>query len=159
MFSIPEWHILIFTILVFHIAPCNVYYIYSNIIEKNFKTQSWIFWGFLIKLNWISVKLFIAFEFAYNTGLNLYLIIEVQGADNLEFSDVVRHYLGQWGEYVSVIFSVLSLVGATVVYWILMSNFLYNTVLFIFCMHLFSMLFKNITSNVELDLLNCWSPG
>lgn len=50
----------------------------------------------------------------------------------LEFSDVCRHYLGRIGEYTSVLFSVICILGGAIVYWVLMSNFLYNTVSFIY---------------------------
>nr|XP_054764312.1 sodium-coupled neutral amino acid transporter 9 homolog isoform X2 [Lytechinus pictus] len=50
----------------------------------------------------------------------------------IEFSDVCRDYLGRWGEYISVFFSLSALLGAMIVYWVLMSNFLYSTVTFIF---------------------------
>ena len=49
----------------------------------------------------------------------------------LEFSDVCKHYLGRPGEICAVIFSVITLLGGAIVYWVLMSNFLYNIVFFI----------------------------
>ncbi|XP_014784211.1 sodium-coupled neutral amino acid transporter 9 isoform X2 [Octopus bimaculoides] len=48
----------------------------------------------------------------------------------LDFSDVCQHYLGKFGLYTAIICSLMSLVGGMIVYWILMSNFLYNTVSF-----------------------------
>ncbi|VDO23186.1 unnamed protein product [Haemonchus placei] len=45
----------------------------------------------------------------------------------MEFSDVCRHFLGKFGEYLAVIFSVIVLLGGIMVYWVLMSNFLYYT--------------------------------
>eukprot|EP00057_Strongylocentrotus_purpuratus_P005308 XP_003730672.1 PREDICTED: sodium-coupled neutral amino acid transporter 9 isoform X1 [Strongylocentrotus purpuratus] len=50
----------------------------------------------------------------------------------IEFSDVCRDYLGRWGEKISVFFSLSALLGAMIVYWVLMSNFLYSTVTFMF---------------------------
>ena len=50
----------------------------------------------------------------------------------MEFTDVCGFYLGRWGEYVSTCFSLAALTGAAIVYWVLMSNFLYNSVKFIF---------------------------
>ncbi|KAJ8039714.1 Sodium-coupled neutral amino acid transporter 9-like [Holothuria leucospilota] len=50
----------------------------------------------------------------------------------VEFSDVCRLYLGKWGEFISILFSLVALLGAMVVYWVLMSNFLYSTVAFIY---------------------------
>lgn len=46
---------------------------------------------------------------------------------NIEFADVCRFYFGKWGDRVALWFSLISLIGATIVYWVLMSNFLYFT--------------------------------
>uniref|UniRef100_A0A158PBN5 Innexin n=1 Tax=Angiostrongylus cantonensis TaxID=6313 RepID=A0A158PBN5_ANGCA len=53
----------------------------------------------------------------------------------VEFSDVCRYFLGRSGEYLSVIFSVVVLLGGIMVYWVLMSNFLYYTgsVVYVYC--------------------------
>ncbi|KAM3600090.1 uncharacterized protein V6R79_017248 [Siganus canaliculatus] len=48
-----------------------------------------------------------------------------------EFPDVCRYYFGKFGQWSSLAFSMVSLIGAMVVYWVLMSNFLYNTGQFI----------------------------
>lgn len=49
-----------------------------------------------------------------------------------EFPDVCRYYFGAFGKWSSLIFSMVSLIGAMVVYWVLMSNFLFNTGKFIY---------------------------
>ncbi|XP_029025631.1 neutral amino acid transporter 9 [Betta splendens] len=49
-----------------------------------------------------------------------------------EFPDVCRYYFGKFGQWLSLLFSMVSLIGAMVVYWVLMSNFLYNTGQFIY---------------------------
>ncbi|KAM7148577.1 neutral amino acid transporter 9 isoform 4-T7 [Molossus nigricans] len=49
-----------------------------------------------------------------------------------EYPDVCRHYFGSFGQWSSLLFSLVSLVGAMIVYWVLMSNFLFNTGKFIF---------------------------
>ncbi|XP_051906057.1 sodium-coupled neutral amino acid transporter 9 [Hippocampus zosterae] len=49
-----------------------------------------------------------------------------------EFPDVCRYYFGKFGQWSSLVFSMVSLIGAMVVYWVLMSNFLYNTGQFIY---------------------------
>jgi hypothetical protein len=54
------------------------------------------------------------------------------GREILEFSDVCRHYYGKWAEYIAVASSLLTLLGGMIVYWILMTNFLYNVVNFIY---------------------------
>uniref|UniRef100_A0A4W4H724 Neutral amino acid transporter 9 n=1 Tax=Electrophorus electricus TaxID=8005 RepID=A0A4W4H724_ELEEL len=49
-----------------------------------------------------------------------------------EFPDVCKHYFGEFGKWLSLLFSMVSLMGAMVVYWVLMSNFLFNTGKFIY---------------------------
>ncbi|KAM8793353.1 LOW QUALITY PROTEIN: neutral amino acid transporter 9-like [Eudromia elegans] len=43
-----------------------------------------------------------------------------------EFLDVCKYYFGSFRQWSSLLFSMVSLVGAMVVYWVLMSNFLLN---------------------------------
>ncbi|XP_005998499.1 neutral amino acid transporter 9 [Latimeria chalumnae] len=50
---------------------------------------------------------------------------------NWEFPDVCKYYFGPFGHWSSLAFSMVSLIGAMVVYWVLMSNFLFNTGKFI----------------------------
>uniref|UniRef100_A0A6Q2ZB08 Neutral amino acid transporter 9 n=1 Tax=Esox lucius TaxID=8010 RepID=A0A6Q2ZB08_ESOLU len=49
-----------------------------------------------------------------------------------EFPDVCKYYFGTFGQWSSLLFSMVSLIGAMVVYWVLMSNFLFNTGKFIY---------------------------
>uniref|UniRef100_A0A8D0GQ98 Neutral amino acid transporter 9 n=1 Tax=Sphenodon punctatus TaxID=8508 RepID=A0A8D0GQ98_SPHPU len=49
-----------------------------------------------------------------------------------EFPDVCKYYFGAFGQWSSLLFSMVSLIGAMVVYWVLMSNFLFNTGKFIY---------------------------
>ena len=49
-----------------------------------------------------------------------------------EFPDVCKYYFGKFGQVSSLVFSTVSLIGAMVVYWVLMSNFLYNTGKFVY---------------------------
>ncbi|KAK6316425.1 hypothetical protein J4Q44_G00139490 [Coregonus suidteri] len=49
-----------------------------------------------------------------------------------EFPDVCKYYFGKFGQWSSLLFSMVSLIGAMVVYWVLMSNFLFNTGKFIY---------------------------
>ncbi|EGD82433.1 hypothetical protein PTSG_11963 [Salpingoeca rosetta] len=51
----------------------------------------------------------------------------MNGTD-VEFIDVCLHYLGKKAYIVAMLFSVLTLVGACMVYWVLMSSFLYTSV-------------------------------
>ena len=61
-----------------------------------------------------------------------YRIVQSPGALALDtstpdFSDVCHFFWGKWGEYFSVFFSVLVLIGGVVLYFVLMTNFLYFT--------------------------------
>lgn len=47
-----------------------------------------------------------------------------------EFSDVAKYYFGSIGEWIALIFGLLAFVGGMIVYWVLMTNFLYMTGLF-----------------------------
>ncbi|MEE6458236.1 hypothetical protein FKM82_000231, partial [Ascaphus truei] len=58
--------------------------------------------------------------------------IPLTDTSSWEFPDVCKHYFGSFGQWSSLIFSLLSLVGAMIVYWVLMSNFLFNTGKFIY---------------------------
>lgn len=51
---------------------------------------------------------------------------------NTEVPDLCRMLIGKWAEILAKIFSLVVLIGANIVYWILMSNFLYNSVVFIY---------------------------
>lgn len=51
---------------------------------------------------------------------------------NSEVHDLCRILLGKWAEVIAKIFSLIVLIGANIVYWILMSNFLYHSVHFIY---------------------------
>lgn len=48
-------------------------------------------------------------------------------ASRAEFSDVCRYFFGKKGEYAAVFFSIIVLFGGVIVYFVLMSNFLYYT--------------------------------
>ena len=69
-------------------------------------------------------------------SLKSFLIHEIYftavSSEVLEFSDVCRYYLGRWAEIIAFISSLLTLLGGMIVYWILISNFLYNIVSFIY---------------------------
>ena len=55
----------------------------------------------------------------------------VKAGNVVEFADVCKARLGRPGEFVAIVFSVLAIVGAAIVFWVLMSNFLYNSGAFI----------------------------
>jgi len=45
----------------------------------------------------------------------------------LEFSDICRKHLGKPGELIAVLFSLAAIAGSAIVFWVLMSNFLFNS--------------------------------
>ena len=44
----------------------------------------------------------------------------------LDFGDICGIHLGSWANYLCVVFSVMTFVGAQIVFWVLMSNFMYH---------------------------------
>lgn len=66
------------------------------------------------------------------TDIMLRSFVSEGGGENIEVLDLSRIYLGKWAEYIAKIFSIAVLLGATIAYWILMANFLYNSVNFIY---------------------------
>ncbi|XP_076241913.1 sodium-coupled neutral amino acid transporter 9 homolog isoform X1 [Calliopsis andreniformis] len=53
------------------------------------------------------------------------------GYKGIEVIQLSRIYLNKWAEYIAKMFSITVLLGAIIAYWVLMSNFLYNSVNFI----------------------------
>ncbi|XP_044260299.1 sodium-coupled neutral amino acid transporter 9-like [Tribolium madens] len=51
---------------------------------------------------------------------------------NGEVCDLCRALIGRWAEILAKIFSLVVLIGANIVYWILMSNFFYHSVQFFY---------------------------
>ncbi|RDD46502.1 Sodium-coupled neutral amino acid transporter 9-like protein [Trichoplax sp. H2] len=51
---------------------------------------------------------------------------------SIEFIDICHQLLGRWGQFTAAFFSIIVLIGASVVYWIFMSNFLFNFVHYIY---------------------------
>jgi sodium-coupled neutral amino acid transporter 9 len=49
-----------------------------------------------------------------------------------EVAELATMLLGQWAGYIAKLFSLLVLLGAVIVYWILMTNFLYHSVDYIY---------------------------
>ena len=49
-----------------------------------------------------------------------------------EFSEVCGHFLGRSAKVLATVSSLVTLLGGAIVYWILLSNFLYNIVVFIY---------------------------
>ena len=47
-----------------------------------------------------------------------------------DFMDVCFDYMGKPGRFIALLFSIITLLGAAMVYWVLMANFFYNIVTF-----------------------------
>ncbi|XP_058809347.1 neutral amino acid transporter 9-like [Phymastichus coffea] len=54
------------------------------------------------------------------------------GGERIEVMELSKYFLGSWAEHLANVFSISVLLGASVAYWILMSNFLYNSVNFLY---------------------------
>ncbi|OXU28233.1 hypothetical protein TSAR_009644 [Trichomalopsis sarcophagae] len=54
------------------------------------------------------------------------------GGERIEVMELSRAFLGSWAEHMAKIFSISVLMGANIAYWILMSNFFYNSVNFLY---------------------------
>lgn len=73
------------------------------------------------------------------------------GTATWEYTDVCRYYFGSFGQWSSLIFSLVSLIGAMIVYWVLMSNFLFNTGKFIYSKYSLSDALNTITFKYSYD--------
>ncbi|EYC39961.1 hypothetical protein Y032_0635g922 [Ancylostoma ceylanicum] len=84
--------------------------------------QAGLFWGIFLMLALALLCFYTAFRVLDSPK-------GIPGMDPvlLEFSDVCRYFLGKGGEYLAVGFSVIVLLGGIMVYWVLMSNFLFYT--------------------------------
>lgn len=60
----------------------------------------------------------------------------------VEFPDLCRHLLGPWAEWIAAFFSLIPLLGGAVVYWVLMSNFLYFIGVYAFGMIFLSLMYE-----------------
>ncbi|KAH9523671.1 hypothetical protein Btru_040634 [Bulinus truncatus] len=82
-------------------------------------------------INGIILLVLMAGIMAY-TSYRVLKVCRYLGGNLVEFSDAVKCYLGHITESVAVICSLLTLLGGCIVYWILMSNFLYHIGIFIY---------------------------
>lgn len=56
------------------------------------------------------------------------LLLYITGNDTGEVAQLSKKLIGPWAELIAKLFSFIILLGANIVYWILMSNFLYYSV-------------------------------
>ncbi|XP_046629960.1 sodium-coupled neutral amino acid transporter 9-like [Neodiprion virginianus] len=67
------------------------------------------------------------------TAYRLLQVHKYHGAgDNGEVTALSRTLLGSWAEYIAKTFSITVMLGANIAYWVLMSNFLYYSVNFLY---------------------------
>ncbi|TGZ50114.1 putative sodium-coupled neutral amino acid transporter 9 [Temnothorax longispinosus] len=109
----------------------TIFSIWNTILGSSLLTMPWgitmagFFPGIILNLLMSGLCLYTAYRLvaahAYHGG----------GA-NVEVLDLCRIYIGKWAEQIARIFSIAVLLGATIAYWILMANFLYNSVNFIY---------------------------
>ncbi|KAI8774225.1 sodium-coupled neutral amino acid transporter 9 [Biomphalaria glabrata] len=83
-------------------------------------------------INGIVLLVLMAGIMAYTTYRVLKVCHYLGGEALVEFSDAVKCYLGRITEGVAILCSLLTLLGGCIVYWILMSNFLYHIGIFIY---------------------------
>lgn len=127
--------------------PLNVYVISQN-SDTNWYFFSFAIWNTtvgtsLLSMAWgiektglfpaIFINIAIAAICLYTT-YTLLKVNEKHGVigQNGEVCDLCRALIGRWAEILAKIFSLVVLIGANIVYWILMSNFFYNSVQFFY---------------------------
>ncbi|KAL6262623.1 hypothetical protein P5V15_005416 [Pogonomyrmex californicus] len=109
----------------------TIFSIWNTILGSSLLTMPWgitmagFFPGIIIILLMSGLCLYTAYRLVVAHSYH-------GGGANVEVLDLCRIYLGKWAENIARVFSIAVLVGATVAYWILMANFLYNSVNFIY---------------------------
>jgi len=126
-----------------HILPSNLFLIIPKEKEEKQNSLVTIFsiWNTMMGTSLLSIPWAID-QAGFALGLILmvlmaglclyscYLILKsaedsTKCGEILEFSDVCKKHLGKPGEVIAVLFSLAAIAGTAIVYWVLMSNFLY----------------------------------
>lgn len=110
----------------------TIFAVWNTTVGSSLLAMAWgmgkagLFPGIVINLLVVALCLYTAYV--------LLKINEKHGiaGQNFEVPELCRLLIGRWAEIVSKIFSLIVLIGGDIVYWILMSNFLYNFVVFIY---------------------------
>lgn len=79
----------------------------------------------------ISLLVLVALLMFYTSYLVLKSVHSEPNTKFTEFSDVCKHFLGKYPRLLALFSSLVTLLGGAIVYWILLSNFLFRIVLFI----------------------------
>ncbi|XP_039315042.1 sodium-coupled neutral amino acid transporter 9 isoform X2 [Solenopsis invicta] len=109
----------------------TIFSIWNTILGSSLLTMPWgivmagFFPGIILNLLMSGLCLYTAYRLVVAHAYH-------GGGANVEVLDLCRIYLGKWAEHIARIFSIAVLLGATIAYWILMANFLYNSVNFIY---------------------------
>ncbi|XP_070154549.1 neutral amino acid transporter 9 isoform X2 [Polyergus mexicanus] len=109
----------------------TIFSIWNTILGSSLLTMPWgigmagFFPGIILNLLMSGLCLYTAYRLIIAHAYH-------DGGEDIEVVDLSRIYLGKWAEYIAKIFSIAVLLGATIAYWILMANFLYNSVNFIY---------------------------
>ena len=61
------------------------------------------------------------------TSIHNIIVPPAKRGELFEFSDICKKYLGKPGELIAVLFSLAAIAGSAIVFWVLMSNFLFNS--------------------------------
>ncbi|XP_022319194.2 neutral amino acid transporter 9-like [Crassostrea virginica] len=99
-------------------------------------------------LTGISLLVFMALLMFY-TSYRILKAMQTTGKldSGVDFSDVCHMSLGRWAQILAVVSSLLTLLGGAIVYWILLSNFFYNVVNFIY--HHSTSPHKNVSNGID----------
>ncbi|GIY70800.1 sodium-coupled neutral amino acid transporter 9 homolog [Caerostris darwini] len=128
-----------------HVVPVSFFFPFSSIIKPIGKQNSIItifsIWNTMMGSSLLSIPWAIQ-EAGFGCGLAIlfimgalcfytaYRIVGLRSLAELpssavEFPDLCRYLLGPWAEWTAAFFSLIPLFGGAIVYWVLMSNFLY----------------------------------
>ncbi|CAG9854635.1 unnamed protein product, partial [Phyllotreta striolata] len=110
----------------------TIFAIWNTTVGSSLLAMAWgmgkagLFPGIVINLIVMTICLYTAYV--------LLKVKEKHGpiGENFEVPELCRLLIGRWAEQVSKVFSLVILIGSDIVYYILMSNFLYNFVVFIY---------------------------
>uniref|UniRef100_A0A915KWD9 Amino acid transporter transmembrane domain-containing protein n=1 Tax=Romanomermis culicivorax TaxID=13658 RepID=A0A915KWD9_ROMCU len=107
----------------------TIFSIWNTMMGTALLAMPWAFnqAGFILGICCIIFMGLLAYYTAFRVIDNTEKVAQNASDKNIEFVDVCRYYFGTWGDATALMFSLVSLLGATIVYWVLMSNFLYYT--------------------------------
>nr|XP_012224347.1 PREDICTED: sodium-coupled neutral amino acid transporter 9-like isoform X1 [Linepithema humile]XP_012224348.1 PREDICTED: sodium-coupled neutral amino acid transporter 9-like isoform X1 [Linepithema humile] len=111
----------------------TVFSVWNTILGSSLLTMPWgigmagFFPGIILNLTMSGLCLYTAYRL-----ITAHAYHGKSGGESIEVLDLSRIYIGKWAEHIARIFSIAVLLGATIAYWVLMANFLYNSVNFIY---------------------------